>query len=199
IANIPCESLKVAGVSQSPKQVWRIGIFKLQSMPWNSRPVYKHLVEPVFMFHDSGYWLIGSTIGETQSGIRVLSSALQPQDVTEVWQSFNGTTWVAESSIVTSCSSLCDTIWLSGVSGSQAYLLGAYNHVNDDSNGAPIYKKQEDKPKGEVTIRMIDGNKWSIVSESETITTTFTTTITNPVEIPNVWTVSSGTIVLECY
>ncbi|CAH1789168.1 unnamed protein product, partial [Owenia fusiformis] len=195
----PCGTLKLSGLSQSRKQQWRTGMFKLQSMPWNSRPVYKHLVEPVFMFHDSGYWLIGSTIGETQSGMRVFSSALQPQDVTEVWQSFNGTTWVAESSLVTSCSSLCDTIWLSGVSrrGPHSYILGAYTFVANDQNGAPIYKKVTKHL--EVTISMSGGNKWSIVSEFETITTSFTTKITNPVEISNTWTVASGSIVFECY
>ncbi|CAH1792781.1 unnamed protein product, partial [Owenia fusiformis] len=36
-------------------------------------------------------------------------------------------------------------------------------------------------------------------TENETLTTAFTTAITNPVEINNTWTVASGTIVLECY
>ncbi|CAH1792778.1 unnamed protein product, partial [Owenia fusiformis] len=77
--------------------------------------------------------------------------------------------------------------------------LGAYSISNNDSNGAPIYQKQDATNSSEITIRMSDGNKWSIISESETLTTAFTTAITNPVEINNTWTVASGTIVLECY
>ncbi|CAH1792776.1 unnamed protein product, partial [Owenia fusiformis] len=124
-----------------------------------------------------------------------------PQDVMEVWDSWDGSAWVAEPSLIASCSAICDTIWLSGVSwnGPHAYLLGAYSISNNDSNGAPIYKKQDGANSSEITIRMSDGNKWSIKTENETLTTEFTTAITNPVEINNTWTVSSGTIVLDCY
>ncbi|CAH1780387.1 unnamed protein product [Owenia fusiformis] len=196
---VPCKALKLKNVDNS-QQKWRQGIYKKLSIPWNSKPVYKHIIEPLFLYHRSGTWLFGAVVGGVSAGMKVLSNAASPDKVTETWKSFSSGNWISEPRLSLTCDDICDSIWLSGISkqSTYGYLNGAYALFQMDNNGAPVYKKRTSS-NGDVTLSMIGRNKWQFKSDSHTLVSPFITTETNPAKIPNAWLIGNKKIKIECY
>ncbi|CAH1790501.1 unnamed protein product [Owenia fusiformis] len=197
--NVPCKYLKLKDLDNR-EQKWREGIFKKLAMPWNSKPVYKHLYEPEYMYYESGDWVVGPVIGGTTAGVKIQSNAASPDEAIGTWKSYRSEDWLTEPRLSLTCSDLCDRIWLSGISKQSTYnyLNGAYTLFEIDTNGAPVYKRTTSSD-GVVTLNMIGGNKWQLKSDSHTLVSPFTTIVTNPTKIPNTWSIDDEKIKIECY
>ncbi|CAH1788930.1 unnamed protein product, partial [Owenia fusiformis] len=200
-SELPCQSLKLTNI-KNRQQRWREGVFVLQAMEWNFKPVYKHLIEAEFLYFHCGHWLVGSTIGELEAGLKVKITTTTPSAITGQWMSLNSGLWLPENELSLSCSSVCDGLWVSWISrdASNAHLIGAYRIAGSDDNGVPIYRKANSDSDSVVTLRMINGKKWQLSSASSILESPFMTNETNPAKIVHKWQVTGGgEIKIECY
>ena len=56
-----CADIEISSMNEEQK--CRVGVYKIQSETWNSKPVFKHISKEEFLYHmkgGRGYWMVSS-------------------------------------------------------------------------------------------------------------------------------------------
>ena len=105
-----CDSLSLVGSSQA--QGSRLGAYSIEANhTCDSRPIYRHTGGPSYLWHKSGYWMIGTAhlVCSEHAYLSVRDSKSTPDlhTVTGVWSEWTGSEFVDNTEIAVL--SFCDS------------------------------------------------------------------------------------------
>ena len=99
-----CPSIFISGTEY---QTSREGKYQMTEGTCNGRSVYIHSEGDNYLYFISGtssnHWLVGSESCSSYGFIQAYDSATYPQDITAVWQEYNGMLWRQNGNIKVEC------------------------------------------------------------------------------------------------